>query len=122
MKNFSSYMKTISHSELRETLKSIVAIMIGTGSWILLGWLIYAQFKTSQSFAYQLAATSPDNKERIVLIKDANETVIKTSSSLFSLLMPVATAITGYFFITSGVKIDKRNKADSPQLPNSPGP
>jgi hypothetical protein len=114
MKNFINSIENTNPVESRENLKSIFAVVLGAGSWILLGWLIYSQFKTCQSFAEKLAATPPMEKDKIALIKDANETVSKTSSSLYSLLTPVATAITGYFFI-SGISSGKKSEVDLPK-------
>ncbi|AFY93408.1 hypothetical protein [Chamaesiphon minutus] len=88
-------------SEWRESTKLITATFLAISSWSLLGWLAYSQFKASESFALQLAATTSTDKDRIALIKDANETVNKTASSLYALLIPIASAITGYFFVSS---------------------
>jgi hypothetical protein len=88
-------------SEWRESTKLVTATFLAISSWSLLGWLAYSQFKASESFALQLAAATPADKDRIALIKDANETVNKTSSSLYALLIPIASAITGYFFVSS---------------------
>ncbi len=112
MKNLIDMIKNVSTLESRETLKSVFAIILGTGSWILLGWLIYAQFVESVFFARKIAQLEPTEKDKIALIKDANETVNKTTNSLYALLTPVATAITGYFFISSGIAGSKKNESD----------
>ena len=88
--------------EWRESTKLLTATFLAISSWSLLGWLAYSQFITTQSFADRLAAAAPDDKDRIALIKDANETVNKTASSLYAILIPIASAITGYFFVSSG--------------------
>jgi beta-lactamase regulating signal transducer with metallopeptidase domain len=117
MKSFIDMIKNISPSESRENLKSIFAVILGTGSWILLGWLIYAQFVESAFFARKIAQLEPTEKDKIALIKDANETVNKTTNSLYALLTPVATAITGYFFISSGAAASKKHENDSTNPP-----
>lgn len=105
--------------EWRESTKILTATFLAISSWSLLGWLAYSQFKTTQSFADRLAADPLGDKERIALIKDANETVNKTASSLYALLIPIATAVTGYFFISSGTLSDRKREDDSAS-PKSP--
>jgi hypothetical protein len=112
MKSFIDMIKNISPLESRENLKSIFAIIIGTGSWILLGWLIYAQFVETVSFARKIERLEPTEKDKISLIKEANEMVNKTTNSSYTLLTPVATAITGYFFISSGAAASKKHEND----------
>lgn len=105
--------------EWRESTKLITATFLAISSWSLLGWLAYSQFKASESFALQLAAATPGDKDRVALIKDANETVNKTASSLYALLIPIATAVTGYFFISSGT-LSGRKREDDSVSPKSP--
>ena len=99
-------------SEWRESTKLLTATFLAISSWSLLGWLAYSQFKASESFARQIAAATPGDKDRVALIKDANETVNKTASSLYALLIPIASAITGYFFVSSATVsyIKKRDR------------
>ena len=115
--------------EWRESTKILTATFLAISSWSLLGWLAYSQFTTSQSFAERLAA-APVDKDRIALIKDANETVNKTASSLYALLIPIASAITGYFFVSSGTFSAKKERSNLPPpsqritdlKPNPPDP
>jgi hypothetical protein len=102
--------------EWRESTKLIIAGFLAVSTWGVLGWLICSQFNTSVSFAEKIAVLSPTEKDRINLIKDANETVNKTSSSLYAFITPFATAITGYFFISSGILSGKK-KEDNPEAP-----
>ena len=96
-------------SEWRETGKLLVAAALACGTWGVLGWLIYAQFNNNVIFADKISAISPTEKDRVALVKDANETVNKTASSLYAFITPFATAITGYFFISSGTLASRKN-------------
>jgi hypothetical protein len=99
--------------EWRENVKLVMAATLAGGTWIIVGWLIYSQFTNTVSFAEKIATLNPADKDRISLIKEANETVNKTSSSLYAFITPFATAITGYFFISSGILSGKKNESDS---------
>ena len=108
--------------EWRENTKLVMAATLAGGTWIVLGWLIYSQFTNTVSFAEKIATLNPADKDRISLIKEANETVNKTSSSLYAFITPFATAITGYFFISSGILSGKKKEGDSQSLIDSEEP
>jgi hypothetical protein len=108
--------------EWRENVKLVMAATLAGGTWIIVGWLIYSQFTNSVSFAEKIATLNPADKDRISLIKEANETVNKTSNALYAFITPFATAITGYFFISSGILSSKRNESDSKNLNDSENP
>jgi hypothetical protein len=99
--------------EWRESTKLVIAGILACGTWLVLGWLICSQFNNSVSFAERIAVLPPTDKDRINLIKEANETVNKTSSSLYAFITPFATAITGYFFISSGILSSRKREKDS---------
>jgi hypothetical protein len=86
--------------EWRESVKLIVAAFLALGCWSLLGWLLFAQFQYSLAVSAKLE--KPENKDRIVFIKDARDGVNQTSNSIYALLTPIAASITGYFFVSSG--------------------
>jgi hypothetical protein len=100
-------------SEWRETGKLAVAAILACGTWGVLGWLILSQFNSNVVFADKISTITPTEKDRIALVKDANETVNKTASSLYAFITPFATAITGYFFISSGTLSARKNEGDS---------
>jgi hypothetical protein len=108
--------------EWRESTKLIIAGFLAVSTWCVLGWLICSQFNNSVAFAEKIAALPPTEKDRINLIKEANDTVNKTSSSLYAFITPFATAITGYFFISSGILSGKKNEDDSGNLAVLPAP
>jgi hypothetical protein len=105
-------------SEWRETGKLLIAAALACGTWGVLGWLIYSQFNSNVAFAERIAAIPSGDKDRIALTKDANETVNKTASSLYAFITPFATAITGYFFISSGTLPVRKKESDSSSPPN----
>jgi hypothetical protein len=94
--------------EWRENSKLIMAGILAGGTWSVLGWLICSQFQNSVSFAEKIAALPSTATAQISSIKEANDTVNKTSSSLYAFITPFATAISGYFFISSGNLMNKR--------------
>jgi hypothetical protein len=61
---------------------------------------VTSQFLASRVTAEKIEAAKDSNQ--VALIKDAHEVVDRTASSVYSLLTPIATAITGYFFVSSG--------------------
>jgi hypothetical protein len=105
--------------EWRENVKLVMAATLAGGTWIIVGWLIYSQFTNSVSFAEKIATLNPADKDRISLIKEAHETVNKTSNALYAFITPFATAITGYFFISSGILSSKKDEGDSKNLKDS---
>jgi hypothetical protein len=108
--------------EWRESTKLTIAGFLAVSNWCLLGWLICSQFNNSVSFAEKIAALPPTEKDRINLIKDANETVNKTASSLYAFVTPFATAITGYFFISSGILPGRKKDNNSEVIEILPVP
>jgi hypothetical protein len=90
--------------EWRESVKVLTAISLAGGLWIFLGCLAYSQFQESKVFAYKLMGTNPTDKDAIALIDKASDKVNNTANSLYALLTPLATAVTGYFFVASSKK------------------
>ncbi len=107
--------------EWRESSKLIIAGILACGTWSVLGWLICSQFQNSVSFAEKIAALPPTATDKINIIKEANDTVNKTSSSLYAFITPFATAISGYFFISSGILPSKKDD-DSNDDDSTPSP
>jgi hypothetical protein len=113
-------------SDFRENSKMIVAFSLAAGCWISYGVLIHTQFSASReaaakitAFADPQKAISPDDEKRISIIKDANAVVNQTASSIYSLLTPIATAVTGYFFLSSGFKSSNSTEEEKPSDPDS---
>ncbi len=111
--------------DFRENIKVIVAASLAAGCWISYGVLIHTQFAASRDAAAKITAftttqkaITPEDEKRIAIIKDANSVVNQTASSIYALITPVATAITGYFFISSGLKKNS-DSTDEEQENNS---
>jgi hypothetical protein len=125
--NYDSLMRFIlgTPTDFRENIKVIVAASLAAGCWISYGVLIHTQFAASRDAAAKITAftdspklLTPEDEKRIAIIKDANSIVNQTASSVYALITPVATAITGYFFISSGLK-KSSNSTDEDQENNS---
>jgi hypothetical protein len=125
--NYDSLMRFIlgTPTDFRENIKVIVAASLAAGCWISYGVLIHTQFAASRDAAAKITAftdspklLTPEDEKRIAIIKDANSVVNQTASSIYALITPVATAITGYFFISSGLK-KSSNSTDEDQENNS---
>jgi hypothetical protein len=86
--------------EWRESVKLGLAGILALGCWSLLGWILASQFLSSRTTADKIEAAK--DSTQVALIKDAHEVVDRTASSIYSLLTPIATAITGYFFVSTG--------------------
>jgi hypothetical protein len=125
--NYNSLMRFIlgTPTDFRENIKVIVAASLAAGCWISYGVLIHTQFAASRDAAAKITAftdspklLTPEDEKRIAIIKDANSVVNQTASSIYALITPVATAITGYFFISSGFK-KSSNSTDEDQSNSS---
>jgi hypothetical protein len=94
-----------SPGEWRESFKLIVAALLATGTWFVIGNTMYSQLESSHKFANKIvpkdAIDTPLNQEKISNIKDAQDMVDRTSSSIYALLTPIATVMTGYFFAST---------------------
>jgi hypothetical protein len=121
---FSSWIRSTigTPTDFRENIKVIVAASLAAGCWISYGVLLHTQFEVNReaatkitAFANTKTAITPEDEKRIAIIKDANSIVNQTASSIYALITPVATAITGYFFISSGFKksLDSTNEGQS---------
>jgi hypothetical protein len=88
--------------EWRESVKLGFAGVLALGCWSLLGWVLASQFLSSRITAEKIEVAK--DSTQVALIKDAHEVVDRTASSIYSLLTPIATAITGYFFVSGGSK------------------
>lgn len=132
--NYNSLMRFIlgTPTDFRENIKVIVAASLAAGCWISYGVLIHTQFAASRDAAAKITAftdspklLTPEDEKRIAIIKDANSVVNQTASSIYALITPVATAITGYFFISSGFKKSSNStdedQTNSSDKENSPG-
>jgi hypothetical protein len=86
--------------EWRESVKLLIAALLALGCWGLLGWMFFAQVQYSYTVSDNLR--KPENKDQIVVIKDARDGVNQTASSIYAILTPIAASITGYFFVASG--------------------
>jgi hypothetical protein len=107
--------------EWRESVKLGLAGVLALGCWSLLGWVLASQFLSSRVTAEKIEAAR--DSTQVALIKDAHEVVDRTASSIYSLLTPVATAITGYFFVSSGSPGNTSGKVNSQNtLPNEDQP
>jgi hypothetical protein len=112
-------------ADFRENIKVIVAASLAAGCWISYGVLMHTQFAASRDAAAKITAftdspklLTPEDEKRIAIIKDANSVINQTASSIYALITPVATAITGYFFISSGLK-KSSNSTDEDQANSS---
>jgi hypothetical protein len=87
--------------EWRESVKVTTSVLLASGLWMFLGWLAYSQFEQSKILSNRLMSTSSTDKDSIALIDKAADKVNNTANSLYALLTPFATAVTGFFFASS---------------------
>jgi hypothetical protein len=123
----SSWIRSIigTPTDFRENIKVIVAASLAAGCWISYGVLIHTQFSVNREAATKITAfadtqkiLTPEDEKRIAIIKDANSVVNQTASTIYALITPVATAITGYFFVSSGFRKNS-DSTDEDQVNNS---
>lgn len=107
--------------EWRESVKLGLAGALALGCWSLFGWILASQFLSSRVTADKIEKAK--HSTQVALIKDAHEVVDRTANSIYSLLTPFATAITGYFFVSTGSSkktSDKLNPIDVLPEENEP--
>jgi hypothetical protein len=109
---FRSFIETISgaNGTALDVMKLFSAFLLATGCWVSYGIIVHRQFSASHKFANDIAEIarkgnpSQEDRERIILIKDANDMVNQTAGTIYTLLTPVAAGITSFFFVASGSK------------------
>ena len=114
-----SFFQMITGSDFRENTKLITAFGLAIGCWISYGVIIHTQFASSRNFAAKIEALAsptrtplPEDRERVIIIKDANDMVNQTANTIYTLLTPVAAGITGFFFVASGSVRNKESSED----------
>jgi hypothetical protein len=105
--------------EWRESVKVITSVLLASGLWMFLGWLAYSQFQQSKELSNRLMTTSPTDKDSIALIDKAADKVNNTANALYALLTPFATAVTGFFFASSG-SLSAKKELPPANPPNKP--
>ncbi|HEY9600514.1 MAG TPA: hypothetical protein V6C85_02825 [Allocoleopsis sp.] len=105
--------------EWRDSTKLIVSALLAISLWGFLGVIAFKHFQASLEFSRQLAATAPSDKGAVDRIDKAYTGVNETAKTLYALITPLATAITGYFFAASGSQ-SSLVVTPTNQLPSTP--
>lgn len=99
--------------EFRSNVKLWGSGVLALSLWILLGFLAWSHFESSQKLAFKVSELKPQledgkislvHQEKVQLLEKANNIVDSTSNRLYTFLTPIVTAITGYFFVSSSSK------------------
>jgi hypothetical protein len=88
--------------EWRDSVKLIVSAFLAVSLWSFLGMIAFRHFQASLEFSQKLAETAPSDNDTASRIEKASTGVNDTAKTLYTLITPLATAITGYFFAASG--------------------
>jgi hypothetical protein len=88
--------------EWRNSFKLIVSALLAVSLWGFLGVIAFRHFQASSELSRQLAATDSQDNGKIDNIEKAFTGINDTAKTLYTLITPLATAITGYFFAISG--------------------
>lgn len=87
--------------EWRESFKLVVSGVLALGLWGFLGWVAAFQLNSVTELSKQGANLAGQNGNQNAQIEKAIANVNDTAKTLYALLTPLATAVTGYFFAAS---------------------
>ncbi|AFY66202.1 hypothetical protein [Geitlerinema sp. PCC 7407] len=88
--------------EWRASLKLLVSALLALILWGFLGYVAVFHLLTSRQFAQKVADLPAADPARVAQMEKAMIGFNSTVQTLYALLTPLATAVTGYFFAVSG--------------------
>ncbi|MBH8561354.1 hypothetical protein I8748_04035 [Nostoc sp. CENA67] len=87
--------------EWRDSFKLIVSAALALSLWIFLGGIAVLHFQVSREFSRKIADLPVQDNAKVNQIEKAALSVNDTAKTLYALITPLATAVTGYFFAAS---------------------
>lgn len=105
--------KANSPEDWRDSLKLIVAAALAFCLWFLLGRIAILHIEASREFARKIADLPAKDTDRVDQIEKAALGFEGTVKTLYALVTPLATAVTGYFFSASALSSKERKASRS---------
>lgn len=100
-------------ADLRKNFHTRVSGELAKGLWYLLGSVVVIHLVAVVGFSWRLThAPLPGDTDRTERIQSAIATVGDAAKTLYAVLTPLATAVTGYYFSTGG---DSGSNASDPE-------
>lgn len=87
--------------EWRDSFKLIVSAVLALCLWLFLVGIAILHFQVSCEFSRKIADLPVQDNVKVEQIEKAALSVNDTAKTLYALITPLATAVTGYFFAAS---------------------
>jgi hypothetical protein len=100
--------KANSPDNWRDSFKLIIAAALSFGLWFMLGSIAIIHIESSREFARKIADLPTKDTEKVAQIEKAALGFESTVKTLYALVTPLATAVTGYFFAASAINRERK--------------
>ena len=105
--------------EWRESLKLISAGLLGISLWFFIGWVACASYLKIQDYSDQISKLKDSKDPQIENIDKAVNIINDASKTLYSQLIPIATVVSGFFFVAANSQssglVALKNKTEPPE-------
>lgn len=88
--------------EWHDSFKLIVSAVLALSLWIFLVGIALLHFQVSCEFSRKISNLLVEDNAKVEQIEKAVLSINDTAKTLYALITPIATAVTGYFFAASG--------------------
>lgn len=99
-------------AEWRDSFKLSVSALLAGSLWIFLGIIALSHVQASGEFSRKIANLPEQDSAKVDQIQKAALSFNDTAKTLYALITPLATAVTGYFFAASGSTSVTRREID----------
>lgn len=103
--------------EWRASFNLVISGVLGCSIWLFLGLVAHWHFALVQNFSQKRVPPSTPNKEQVEQIDRAINDVNDTAKTLYAILTPLATAVTGYYFA-----LQNNLRSQAVQIETKPAP
>ncbi|WP_138505543.1 hypothetical protein [Nostoc sp. PA-18-2419] len=105
--------------EWRESLKLISAGLLGISLWFFIGWIAGASYLKIQDYSEQISKLKDSKDPQIENLNKAVSIINDASKTLYSQLIPIATVVSGFFFVAANSQssglVAPKNKTEPPE-------
>lgn len=98
--------------EWRDSFKLVVSAFLALSLWFFLGTIAFSHFQASCELSRKIANLPEQDNAKVDQIQKAALSFNDTAKTLYALITPLATAVTGYFFAASGSTSVTRREID----------
>lgn len=87
--------------EWRESVKLLSAGLLGISLWFFLGWIVGVSYLKTQDYSDQISKLKDSKDPQIENLDKAVNIINNASKTLYSQLIPIATVVSGFFFVVA---------------------